>query len=109
MFLLLNAVLKLKRNTQSRNIKTLKSNWLQERRGKISEFRVQRACGMFPIFPSSVMQPGLKAAWKSELGTRVPNVAAGVENGTPLMLREWIQILVFLFFILSCLSAQRIL
>ena len=38
---------------------------------------------MFPIFPSSVMQPGLKAAWKSELGTRVPNVAAGVEKGTP--------------------------
>lgn len=38
---------------------------------------------MFPIFPCSVLLPELKAAWNPELGTRVPNVASGVEKGTP--------------------------
>lgn len=38
---------------------------------------------MFPIFPSSVPQPGPKAAWSPELGTTVPSRAPGIEKGTP--------------------------
>ena len=52
-------------------MKSLESKQLQEKKGRTPEFKVAQNLWSLPHFsPSSIPQPGLKAAWNPELKTK---------------------------------------